>query len=38
LAILLPLSGWVIKQKGRSLWWILLSGWFSPLWLGNKKR
>jgi len=31
-------SGWVIKQKGRSLWWILLSGVFSPLWLENRKK
>ena len=37
LVVMLPVSGWIIKQKGRSLWWILLSGWFSPLWLGNKK-
>jgi ribosomal protein L37AE/L43A len=35
--VMLIVSGWVIKQKGRSLWWILLSGWFSPLWLSNKK-
>ena len=32
---MLVISGWVIKQKGRSLWWILLSGIFSPLWLSN---
>jgi len=34
---MLVVSGWVIKQKGRSLWWLLLSGLFSPLWLNNKK-
>ncbi|MFC1871293.1 hypothetical protein ACFLYF_02685 [Chloroflexota bacterium] len=33
---LLLVSGWVIKQKGRSLWWILLTPFFSPLWLKNK--
>jgi hypothetical protein len=32
----LIVSGWVIKQKGRSLWWILLAPVFSPLWLRNK--
>ena len=36
--LLLIASGWVIKQKGRSLWWILLVPVFSPLWLHNKKR
>ncbi len=34
--IILGVSSWVIIQKGRSLWWILLSGLFSPLWLKNK--
>ena len=34
---MLVVSGWVIKQKGRSLWWLLLSGFLSPLWLSNKK-
>ncbi|MCK4354208.1 MAG: zinc ribbon domain-containing protein, partial [Dehalococcoidia bacterium] len=34
---LLFVSGWVIKQKGRTLWWILLSPLFSPLWLKNKR-
>jgi tetratricopeptide (TPR) repeat protein len=33
----LIVSGWVIKQKGRSLWWILLTPFFSPLWLKNKR-
>ena len=32
-----PISGWVIIQKGRSLWWLLLAPVFSPLWLTNKK-
>lgn len=32
---LLVVSGWVIKQKGRSLWWILLTIVFSPFWLKN---
>ena len=34
---LLFISGWVIKQKGRRLWWILLAPFFSPLWLKNKR-
>ena len=34
---LLFVSGWVIKQKGRSLWWILLTPVFSPLWLKNER-
>ena len=33
---ILVVSGWVIRQKGRSLWWLLLSGVFSPLWLENR--
>ena len=37
LAFLLVVSGWVIKQKGRSLWWLLLMPVFSPLWLKNMK-
>jgi ribosomal protein S27AE len=36
--VLLTVGGWVLKQKGRSLWWLLLVGWFSPVWLGNKNR
>ena len=31
----LIIAGWVINQKGRSLWWILLAGIFSPVWLAN---
>jgi len=34
---LLFVSGWVIRQKGRSLWWILLTPVFSPLWLKNER-
>lgn len=37
-AILLPISVLVIRAKGRSLWWILLVGWFSPLWLSSKSK
>lgn len=33
----LIVSGWVIKQKGRRLWWLLLYWIGSPLWLKNKK-
>jgi hypothetical protein len=36
LIFLTIVSGWVIKRKGRSLWWILLTPIFSPLWLKNK--
>lgn len=37
---ILVISGWVVKQKQRSLWWLLLAGWFPPipLLLANKKR
>jgi DnaJ-class molecular chaperone len=34
---LLLVSGWVIKRKGRSLWWIFLTPVFSPLWLKNMR-
>ena len=36
-SFLLVVSRWVLIQKGRSLWWLLLIGWASPLWLENKK-
>jgi hypothetical protein len=37
LFIYLPVSGWVIKKKGRSLWFVLLSAFFFlPLWIANK--
>ncbi len=32
-----PIAGWIIIQKGRSLWWLLLAPVFSPLWLTSKK-
>jgi len=32
---MLVIGGLVIKLKRRSLWWLLLAGLFSPLWLGN---
>jgi hypothetical protein len=35
--LMLGISAWVIHQKGRSIWWILLSGWFSPLWLSDHR-
>jgi len=35
--VLIIVGGLVIYQKGRSLWWILLIGWFSPLWLDNRR-
>lgn len=36
--IMLGVSAWIIHQKGRSLWWILLAGHLSPLWLENKRK
>jgi hypothetical protein len=36
LAVMLPVSIWVLRRKNRSLWWLLLMGWCSPLWLGHK--
>lgn len=36
--LILFASSWVIKQKRRRLWWILLSPFFSPLWLKNKRK
>jgi ABC-type dipeptide/oligopeptide/nickel transport system permease component len=38
IVVMLTIGGWVLKQKGRSLWWLLLAGWFSPVWLGNKNK
>lgn len=37
-AIMVPVSVIIIRAKGRSLWWLLLAGWFSPLWLTSKKK
>ncbi len=36
--VLIPASVYVLIKKGRSLWWLLLIGWFSPLWLANRKK
>ncbi len=36
--VMIPVSFWVLHRKGRSPLWILLTGWFSPLWLSNKKQ
>lgn len=36
--VMLPMSIWVLKRKNRSLWWLLLAGWLSPLWLRNKSN
>jgi len=33
---MLVVSNFVITDKGRSRWWLLLSGVLSPLWLKNK--
>jgi hypothetical protein len=37
LAVLIPALVYVLIKEGRSLWWLLLIGWFSSLWLANKK-
>ncbi len=34
--VMLPTSIWVLYRKKRSMWWLLLAGWFSPLWLWGK--
>jgi hypothetical protein len=34
--LVLFLSVWVIHRKNRSLWWLLMLGWLSPIWLANK--
>ncbi|MCX6001524.1 MAG: hypothetical protein NTY79_03190 [Chloroflexi bacterium] len=31
-------SVWVLKKKGRSLWWLILTIYGSPLWLSNKSK
>jgi len=33
----LVVSGWIISKKGHSLWWLLLSGVLSPVWLSNNR-
>lgn len=35
--VMIPVSIITLVNKGRSLWWMLLWGLFSPLWLKNKK-
>lgn len=35
IVFILIVSGWIIQQKGRSLWWLILFSFFSPLWLSN---
>jgi hypothetical protein len=35
---LLVISGWVIKQKGQNLAWIILVAYWSPVWLRNKNN
>jgi len=35
--VLYPTSAWVLWQKYRSLCWLWLVWWGSPLWLGNRK-
>jgi len=37
LVVSLAVGYWVLRKKNRSLWWLLLSGWGSPLWLQNKR-
>jgi len=37
IAVIFAVGGWVLVAKGRSLWWVLLAGWGSPLWLGNRR-
>ncbi|RJO60669.1 MAG: hypothetical protein C4542_08570 [Dehalococcoidia bacterium] len=39
IAVYVPITAWVLRKKGRSLAWILLSGFFFlPLWIGNKRQ
>jgi hypothetical protein len=35
MSLMLIVSGWIIKKKRRSLWWLLLFGWLSPVWLSS---
>ena len=30
-------AGWILVQKGRNLFWIILMGLYSHLWLSNKR-
>lgn len=36
--IVLPVSTAVLKIKHRSMWWLLLFLWYSPLWLSDSKQ
>ncbi len=36
--VIITVSVYVIMRKNRSLAWIFLVGWFSPLWLRNKRK
>lgn len=36
--VMISVSIWVLIRKNRSLAWIFLIGWFSPLWLANKRK
>jgi hypothetical protein len=35
--LMLVISGWVIEQKGHSLLWLFLYGFWSPVWLSNNR-
>ena len=37
LIVIIPVTIWVLRSKGRSLWWLLLTGLFVPMVLSNKK-
>lgn len=36
--VMIPVSILVIKLKNRSMWWLLLAGLLSPLWLGDEGK
>jgi hypothetical protein len=36
--VVFTISLWVLRQKGRCLWWVLLVGFYSPFWLENKNN
>ena len=38
LIVVWPLSFWVLREKNRSAWWVLLSGLGAPLWLRSAKN
>jgi len=38
IVVMIAVSIWVLVRKNRSLAWIFLIGWFSPLWLSNKRN